>query len=118
MQFIQLLSGAVAYTIILLEVYSGAIQGPLWWVWPGGLVLSLLLAIQLYFAPGGAGLTDGQQNNLNPVLQILQWIALLALAFAASYVANYFGREMVPCSLLTSNEGWTAPAEIVQRCAE
>ncbi|MEL6113539.1 MAG: hypothetical protein AAFR20_12115 [Pseudomonadota bacterium] len=110
MKFVRLLSGAVAYTIILLEVYSGAIQGPLWWVLPGGLVLSLLIAIQLQYDAGA-----GADDRSNPLINVAQWVGTLALAFGASYVANYFGREMIPCELLKL-DGWTGPADIVRQC--
>lgn len=108
-KFVRLLSGAVAYTIILLEVYSGAIQGPLWWVLPGGLVLSLLIAIQLQAE-------SGPDDRVNPLVSVAQWVGTLGLAFGASYVANYFGRDMIPCELLKL-EGWTGPAEIARQCA-
>lgn len=115
MQFIKLLSGAVAYTVIMLEVYSGAIQGPQWWVLPGALVLALLIAIQLHFeVPVGAEVQ--RAPNLNPLLNIARWLMTLILAVAASYLANHFGREMIPCHLL-SLEGWSAPAETMAKCA-
>lgn len=110
MKFVKLLSGAVAYTVILLEVYSGAIQGPLWWVLPGGLVLSLLIAIQLQFE--NPAIAD---NRPNPLLNIAQWVGTVGLAVGASYVANYFGRDMIPCELLKL-EGWSAPASIMASC--
>ena len=115
MQFLQLLSGVVAYTIILLEVYSGAIRGPLWWVIPGGLVLALLLGLQMLMQPQGTNGVPAQVSQ-NPVFGLFRWIFILLIAFGASYIANYFGREMIPCELLKA-EGWSAPADVVARCA-
>jgi len=115
MQFLQLLSGAVAYTIILLEVYSGAIQGPTWWILPGGLVLSLLVGLQMILQGAPHGANAQNQPNLNPVLEVLRWVLILTIAFGASFAANYFGREMIPCELL-NNDGWSAPADVIAKC--
>jgi hypothetical protein len=105
MQIIQLLSAATAFSIILLEVYSGVIQGPLWWVWPGGLVLALLIALSQY-APELIGAAKPPQAP-RAVSQIIQLIFILAVAFGASYFSNYFGRSFIP-DLLTAR-GWAAP---------
>lgn len=105
MQIIQLLSAATAFSIILLEVYSGVIQGPLWWVWPGGLVLALLIAL-LRYAPELIGAVK-QPQPPGVISQVLQLVLILALAFGASYFSNYFGRTFIP-DLLTAR-GWVAP---------
>lgn len=104
MKIIQLLSAATAFTIILLEIYSGVIQGPMWWIWPGGLVMSLLIALAQYVPELMGGTKPGPQSVFT---QGMQLIMILALAFGASYFANYFGREFIPDLLLA--KGWTAP---------
>lgn len=104
MKIIQLLSAATAFTIILLEIYSGVIQGPMWWVWPGGLVLSLLIALAQYVPELVGGPKPAQTSVFG---QGLQLVLILAVAFGASYFANYFGREYIP--ELLAARGWTAP---------
>jgi hypothetical protein len=105
MQIIQLLSAATAFSIILLEVYSGVIQGPIWWVWPGGLVLSLLIAL-LRYAPELVGATK-QAQPPGFFSQTAQLLIILAIAFGASYFSNYFGRIYIP--ELLAAKGWVAP---------
>jgi hypothetical protein len=89
MQIIQLLSAATAFSIILLEVYSGVIQGPIWWVWPGGLVLSLLIAL-LRYAPELVGATK-QAQPPGFFSQTAQLLIILAIAFGASYFRTTSG---------------------------
>ncbi len=88
---VRILTGATAYAVILLEVYSGVINGPLWWVLPGALVLSLLAAVSLIDMASGAA-----KPAQGVVAAAVQWIMILATSLAAAYVANYFGREMIP----------------------
>jgi hypothetical protein len=106
MKIIQLLSAATAFTIILLEIYSGVIQGPMWWIWPGGLVLALLIALAQYVPELIGGVKPAQTSVFN---QGIQLIMILALAFGASYFANYFGREFIPD--LLKARGWVPPAQ-------
>lgn len=89
---VRILTAMTAYAVVLLEVYSGAINGPEWWVLPGALVLTLLSAVSLA-VPGGAGGSNEQQGV---VAVAFQWILIVATAVATSYFANYFGREIVP----------------------
>ena len=97
---IRILGAATAFTVVLLEVYSGVIQGPTWWALPGGLVLALLIALSLNAQPQG---TQGP-GGFGAIAQL---ILILALAFGMSYFSNYFGREFVPD--LLSQRGWTPP---------
>lgn len=86
---VRILSAATAYCVILLEVYSGAIKGPDWWVWPGALVLSLLTAVSL--------VDSGEAQKKQGVLATtMQWLMIFATAAATSWFANYFGREIIP----------------------
>lgn len=88
---IRMLAAATAYCVVLLEVYSGAIQGPIWWVAPGALVIALLSALSIF----GLGNTT-EQNNGSAVAGFFQWTLIIGTAIAMSYFANYFGREMLP----------------------
>ena len=88
---IRMLAAATAYCVILLEVYSGAIQGPIWWVAPGALVIALLSALSIF------GLGNGAQTaSTSPIAGFFQWTLIIGTAVAMSYFANYFGREMLP----------------------
>lgn len=104
MKIIQFLSAATAFTIILLEIYSGVIQGPMWWIWPGGLVMSLLIALA-QFLPEMLGGPKPVQSTVFG--QGLQLIMILVIAFGASYFANHFGREVIPD--LMKAQGWIPP---------
>lgn len=104
MYVIRILSAATVFTIILLEIYSGVIQGPTWWVLPGGLVLGLLIALWLYAQPQGAASVSEKSSALNSVIQL---VVILAVAFGMSYFSNYYGREFIPN--LLAKQGWTAP---------
>ncbi len=88
---IRMLAAATAYCVVLLEVYSGAIGGPVWWVAPGALVIALLSALSI-FGLGGAP----QPGTDSPVAGFFQWVLIIGTAVAMSYFANYFGREMLP----------------------
>lgn len=88
MNAIRLLSAAVAYSVVLLEVYSGVIKGPVWWIVPGGLVIALLFAISLNVE----GARAGAAGAAGP----FQWILILALSFGMSAFAWYFGSTIVP----------------------
>ncbi|GEM_PF-5275099 len=86
---VRILSAATAYSVVLLEVYSGVIKGPTWWVWPGALVLSLLTAVSL--------VDSGDVKKSQGILATTaQWVMMLGTAAATSWFANYFGREIVP----------------------
>jgi len=88
---VQILIVLTAYTVILLEVYSGAINGPEWWVLPGALVIALLISLaQFTLRQSGGAIAQGA------VATLLQWLVLLAAAFAMSYFANYMGRTILP----------------------
>lgn len=88
---VRILSVITAYTVILLEVYSGALKGPNWWVYPGALVLSLLFGITVY----GLG-SEKQATNKPLMASFIEWVLMLAAAFAMAYFANYFGRALLP----------------------
>lgn len=90
---IRILGAATAYCVILLEIYSGVIKGPEWWIYPGALVIALLMAISLF---GFSGQKEGAERSASILAVILQWALILAAAFAMSYFANYFGREIIP----------------------
>ena len=86
---VRILSVATAYAVIILEMYSGVINGPLWWVAPGALVLALLTAVSL--------VVDQQAQQPQGFLaNAVQWIVIIITALAMSFFANYFGRELIP----------------------
>ncbi len=89
---VRILVVATAYSVVLLEIYSGAIAGPVWWVYPGALVIALLLSISLFGV--GADRSGSVQGGF--LAGAVQWLLLLAMSFAMSYFANYFGREILP----------------------
>ncbi|SNT72254.1 hypothetical protein SAMN06297382_1292 [Amphiplicatus metriothermophilus] len=106
MYAIRILGAATAFCTVLLEVYSGVIDGPLWWVLPGGLVLALLISLSLYMeiaANGAAG-----RPTPGFVSSAIQFIVILAIAFGMSWFSNHFGREIIP--QLLEQRGWTRPA--------
>ena len=86
---VRILSVITAYTVILLEVYSGALGGPFWWVYPGALIIALLFGIAVYGA-------SAEKNENSAATTLFQWIMMLGSAVAMSYFANYFGRELLP----------------------
>lgn len=89
---VRVLGVATAYSIVLLEVYSGAIKGPLWWVLPGGLVIALLMALSLF----GFKSANPEGQSGGAVAVVVEWALVLGAAFAMSWFANYFGRELLP----------------------
>ena len=89
---IRILAVATAYSVVLLEIYSGAIKGPQWWVYPGALVIALLLAISMFGV--NPQKPDAPRQSITGVA--VQWIVVLAAAFAMSFFSNYFGREILP----------------------
>lgn len=104
---IRMLAAATAYCVILLEVYSGAIQGPIWWVAPGALVIALLSALSVF------GLSNSSEpGGSSTVAGFFQWTLIIGTAIAMSYFANYFGREMLP-EILAENAA-TPPAQALE----
>lgn len=89
---VRILSALTAFAVVLLEVYSGVIKGPEWWVLPGALVLALLTAVSLM---------DPANKDLAPqpsgfVGVFVQWVVIIGMALAVSWFSNYFGRELIP----------------------
>lgn len=90
---IRILSVLTAYTIVLLEIYSGAVNGPVWWIYPGALVIALLLALSTFaFSP--AADKDAAKPSLGATL--VQWVLILGSAYAMAWFANYMGRTLLP----------------------
>lgn len=89
---IRILGVATAYSVVLLEIYSGAISGPQWWIYPGALVIALLLAISVFGV--NPQKTESARQSITAVF--FQWVVILGAAFAMSYFSNYFGREILP----------------------
>lgn len=89
---VRILSALTAYAVVLLEVYSGAIKGPLWWVLPGALVLALLTAVSL-IDPANRDLAPKPSGFFST---LVQWLVIIGMALAVAWFSNYFGREMVP----------------------
>ncbi|MFC6036519.1 hypothetical protein [Hyphococcus aureus] len=89
---VRILSALTAYAVVLLEVYSGVIKGPLWWVLPGALVLALLTAVSLV-DPANRDLAPKPTSVFGT---LMQWIVILGMALAVAWFSNYFGRELVP----------------------
>ncbi|PQA85729.1 hypothetical protein [Hyphococcus luteus] len=89
---VRILSVLTAFAVVLLEVYSGVIKGPLWWVLPGALVLALLTAVSLI---------DPINQNVAPQPKggfavFVQWVLIIVMALAVAWFSNYFGRELIP----------------------
>lgn len=89
---VRILSMATAYCVILLEIYSGAIDGPTWWILPGALVIALLFAMSMY---GFASDREAQASQ-GFVASAVQWILIIVVALVMVAFANYFGRTLLP----------------------
>ncbi|MEO1013754.1 MAG: hypothetical protein AAFX08_01060 [Pseudomonadota bacterium] len=94
MTFLRLLMVATIYSVIILEVYSGVIRGPVWWIVPGVLVISLVGAL-VVFGDQVAPLS-GENGHAGAEPTIGRWIVVVVAATAMSGFAYYFGREMIP----------------------
>lgn len=98
MLFVRYLSWATAYAVIVLELYSGALQGPIWWALPGGLVLCLLLALAHYAGPliSGATQNETQSEPRKPGgTDFGIWILILVFGFGMSFTTNILGRTLI-----------------------
>lgn len=96
---IRILSALTAYSVLLLEVYSGALQGPLWWVAPGVLVISLLMALSSYTMAPQQSRDNGEPSlNLSPA----KWAMIVVSATAMVGFANYMGRAILPDIIMRS----------------
>ena len=89
---VRMLSALTAFAVVLLEVYSGVIKGPYWWVLPGALVLALLTAVSL---------VDPANRELAPrptgfFAVLVEWVVIIGMAVAVAWFSNYFGRELIP----------------------
>ncbi len=94
MTFLRLLMVATIYSVIILEVYSGVIHGPYWWIVPGALVISLVGAL-VVFGDQVAPLS-GENGHAGAEPTIGRWIVVVATATLMAGFAYYFGREMIP----------------------
>lgn len=91
---IRLLIAITVYTVILLEVYSGAIVGPWWWIIPGGLVISVVTAMGIF---GDQILRGAQAPSKTPfIVALWTWILVLSVSFAMSGFSYHFGRNILP----------------------
>lgn len=91
---LRLLAAVTAYVVVLLEVYSGVIRGPWWWGLPGGLVISLLIAISIF--GDQLGRNPGAEPTHRPSVAFGQWMLILAVAFGVSFFSYVFGRFIIP----------------------
>lgn len=82
---------ATAFSVILLEVYSGVLPGPWWWVIPGGLVLSVVLSVAMLGERILAKPAEGGSQGVSPGL----WAAIIFFSFGMSFLSNYFGRVVI-----------------------
>lgn len=92
---IRLLIAVTVYSVILLEVYSGAIVGPWWWVVPGGLVISVVVAMGIF---GDRVMSAASETRAAPpfLATLANWALMLAVSFAMSAFAYSFGRYLLP----------------------
>jgi hypothetical protein len=85
---VRILLFMTAYVVVMLEVYSGVILGPWWWILPGALVIALLIAISMFvLAPA-----SGEKAKAG----FFQWLLLIICSLAIAGSANYLGRETFP----------------------
>lgn len=99
---IRLLVAVTVYTVILLEVYSGAIVGPWWWVVPGGLVISVVTAMAIF---GDQLMNRGQAQPKSTLGATLwNWLIVLSVSFAMSGFSYYFGRDVLPGEMTKSEK--------------
>lgn len=90
---IRILSVLVAYMVVLLEVYSGALGGPTWWIYPGALVIALLLALSTFaFSPVAA--KDVSKPSIGATA--FQWVLVLGSSYLMAWFANFMGRSLLP----------------------
>ena len=88
----RLLLFIVAYIIVLAEMVVGSIPDPAYptafWIIPGGLVLSLILATSMF-------LLAHLQSNENPLPGAAQWSAIFVTGMGLSATSFYFPRQML-----------------------
>lgn len=90
---IRILSTLVAYSVVLLEVYAGAVDGPRWLIIPGALVISLLISLSmLAFSPAAA--KDIEKPSFGAAA--MQWVLILGASFAMAFFAYFLGLELLP----------------------
>ncbi|HXI87430.1 MAG TPA: hypothetical protein VNH64_08225 [Parvularculaceae bacterium] len=89
---VRILLVLTAYSVVLLEVYSGAINGPQWWILPGALVIALVCALAFFGLP-----SPGSPPPPKPAsATIFQWLIVVIVGLAFAWFANYFGRDLLP----------------------
>lgn len=94
MTAVRLLIAITVYTVILLEVYSGAIVGPWWWIVPGGLVISVVISMGIF---GDQILSGGQTQKKTPfIVALWTWVLVLSVSFSMSAFSYHFGRYILP----------------------
>lgn len=94
MAAVRLLIAITVYTVILLEVYSGAIFGPWWWIIPGGLVISVVMAMGIF---GEQILARTQPQAKTPfIVALWTWVLVLSVSFSMSAFSYHFGRNILP----------------------
>lgn len=94
MTAVRLLIAITVYTVILLEVYSGAIVGPWWWIVPGGLVISVVIAMGIF---GDQILSGAQAQKKTPfIVALWTWVLVLSVSFSMSAFSYHFGRNILP----------------------
>ncbi|MEO1253105.1 MAG: hypothetical protein AAFW81_12260 [Pseudomonadota bacterium] len=90
---IRILSVLTAYTVVLLEIYAGAINGPAWLVYPGALIIALLVALStLAFSP----VAEKSAEKPSLAATAFQWVMVLGASYAMAWFANYLGRVLLP----------------------
>ncbi len=89
---VRILSALTAFAVVLLEVYSGVIKWPYWWVLPGALVLALLTAVSL-IDPVNRDVTPQPKGFFGV---FAQWAVIIGMALSVAWFSNYFGRELIP----------------------
>ena len=95
MTVIRLLMVGTIYSVILLEVYSGVIGGPWWWIAPGVIVIALVGGLFVFGEQVAPVLGEDGGGGVSAPPSVGRWFVVFLFAGLMAGFANYFGREML-----------------------